>query len=67
MNGLMSRYKESLAETPGPIMERDLSDVVVDLRGISAYARERGVQPAQLSKEEQERFIFSRASTARPA
>ena len=57
MNGLMSRYRESLAQTPGPIMQSDLPSVVVDLRGISAYARERGVQPAQLSDEEKARFV----------
>ncbi len=57
MSGLMSRYRESLAQTPGPIMQDDLPRVIVDLRGISAYARERGVQPAQLSEEEKALFI----------
>ena len=57
MNGLMSRYRESLANTPGPVMAKDIPDVRIDLRGLSAYARERGVQPVDLSEAEKKRFL----------
>ena len=57
MNGLMERYRKSLRETPGPVMAKDIPDVRIDLRGLSAYARGRGVQPAALSDEEKARFI----------
>ena len=57
MNGLMSRYRESLAQTPGPVMAKDIPNVRIDLRGLSAYARKRGVQPAELSEEERQRFL----------
>ena len=53
----MSRYRESLAATPGPIMAKDIPDVRIDLRGLSAYARERGVQPVELSDAEKARFL----------
>lgn len=58
MNGLMSRYKKSLASTPGPVLSKDIPPVRIDLRGLSAYARERGVQPADLKDEEKSAFVF---------
>lgn len=57
MNGLMKRYRESLARTPGPVLAKDIPDMRIDLRGLSAYAKERGVQPAELSDEEKRRFL----------
>ena len=57
MKETMSRYRESLAHTPGPIMAKDIPNVRIDLRGLSAYARERGVQPIDLSEEEKKRFL----------
>ena len=57
MNGLMKRYRESLARTPGPVLAKDIPDVRIDLRGLSTYAKERGVQPAELSDEEKRCFL----------
>ncbi len=64
MSGPMSRYRKSLAATPGPIMAADLPAVTVDLRGISAYARERGVQPSELTDDEKARFVRARREPA---
>ena len=40
--GLMQRYKESLKNTPGPVRLQDLSPMVIDYRGLLAYAKEKG-------------------------
>lgn len=57
MNGPMERYKASLQDTPGPISLKDCPHAKVDLRGLLAYARSAGVQPADLSDEEKRRFV----------
>lgn len=59
MSGWMKRYKESLRETPGPILLDEDQDKRVDLRGIMNYAKEKGVAPAELTEMEKERFIVS--------
>lgn len=45
-------------------MAADLPAVTVDLRGISAYARERGVQPSELTDDEKARFVRARREPA---
>ena len=60
MSGLMQRYNESLAQTPGPVLPKDLPRITVDYRGILAYAKQRGVEPADLTDEEKEQFIKKR-------
>lgn len=57
MYGQMKKYKESLKSTPGPIMLSQIP-MKIDLRGIIAYAKEKGVQPAMLSEEEKQRFVI---------
>lgn len=61
MSGLMDRYKKSLNETPGPVAAKDIPNVRIDLRGLSSYARERGVQPSMLSDQEKRRFLSTPA------
>ena len=58
MNGLMQKYKESLEKTPGPIRLQDLPPMVIDYRGLLAYAKKKGVQPGMLSDEEKNSFIL---------
>ena len=43
MSGQMQRYKESLSETPGPILMKDMPSISIDYRGLSAYAKDKGI------------------------
>jgi len=57
MLGQMKRYKASLANTQGPVAFEDIPNIKIDMKGLLAYAKEKGVEPAYLSDEEKERFI----------
>ncbi|MCD8023329.1 MAG: hypothetical protein LUF30_10290 [Lachnospiraceae bacterium] len=57
MNGQMKKYRESLENTPEPILLSQIQKKV-DLRGVMAYAREKGVHVAQLSEQEKSKFII---------
>ena len=59
MNGLMSRYKSSLKNTPKPILPSKLQETRLDLKGLMAYAKNQNVSPADLSEREKQQFIFS--------
>ena len=54
----MNNSGNILSNTPGPILLKDLPNMVVDYRGLIKYAREKGVQPAMLSEEEKKKFII---------
>lgn len=58
MSGLMQRYRESLKNTPGPVRLQDLPPMVIDYRGLLAYAKEKGVQPGLLSEQEKMAFVL---------
>ena len=47
------RYKESLARTPDVNVPR----VRLDLQALIRFAREKGIEPSQLTKEDVEPFI----------
>lgn len=51
MSGLMQKYKESLKNTPGPVRLQDLPPMVIDYRGLLAYAKKKGVQPGMLTEK----------------
>lgn len=57
MNGQMSRYRKSLANTPEPLPLSKCPKLKMDLSGMLKYAKGKGVQPAELSEEEKQRFI----------
>ena len=57
MNGLMSRYKDSLKNTPKPIMPSQLTNAKIDLKGLLAYAKSKNISPTQLTEAEKKRFI----------
>ncbi|MCR5063455.1 MAG: hypothetical protein K6A89_09245 [Treponema sp.] len=57
MNGLMSRYKESLKKTPKPVMPSKILKTHIDLKGLISYAKSKNVSPYDLSDQEKERFI----------
>ena len=51
------KYKEALVSLPAPILGEQLPKVQIDLAGLMAYAREKGVKACDLSEEEKNRFI----------
>ena len=53
-------YKEYLKVMEPPVMPSQLPKGEFDFKGLIAYAREKGVEPAYLSDEEKERFIIRR-------
>ena len=57
MNGLMNRYKESLKNTPKPIMPSQIANNKIDLKGLMAYAKSKNMSPASLSESEKQKFI----------
>lgn len=52
------KYEESLKSTPGPVKNADIPNIRIDIDGIVAYARQKGVQPFYLSDSEKEQFII---------
>ena len=61
MSGLMknynfTRYMESLEDTR---MQAPIRKAKIDYNALLKYAKEKGVQPCDLEKEEQERFVIS--------
>ena len=57
MNGLMKKYRESLARTPEPILLSQCPKIKLDLRGLMQYAKDKGVKVADLTEKEKVRFI----------
>ena len=49
-------YRESLKNTPEPILLSQI-DTKMDLRGLMAYAKERGMKVAELSEQERMSFV----------
>ena len=56
MTGQMKRYRESLKETPEPILLSQIQ-TKLDLRGLMKYAKEKGKKVMELSEEERRSFI----------
>lgn len=55
MNGLMTRYKESLSKTPKPIPFSEIKGKM-DYRGLLAYAKSQGKKVSDLTQEEKKKF-----------
>ncbi len=53
----IKKYNEYLKIMEQPVMPSQLPKCKIDMKGLLAYAREKGVEPAYLSEEEKERFI----------
>ncbi len=58
MNGLMSRYRESLKNTQPPVLPSQLASVKLDLKGLMKYAKDKKISPAQLTEAEKLRFML---------
>ena len=56
MTGQMKRYRESLKETPEPILLSQIQ-TKMDLRVLMKYAKEKGKKVMELSEEERRSFI----------
>lgn len=59
MSGQMKRYRESLVNMPEPIMLSQITQKM-DLRGLMAYAKSKGVKVAQLTEKEKMSFVISK-------
>ena len=57
MYGQMSKYKESLQNTPECILLKDCRQIKMDLSGMIKFAKSKGVQPVDLTEEEKRMFI----------
>ena len=57
MNGLMSRYRESLKNTQPPVLPSQLANVKLDLKGLIENAKSKKISPAQLTEAEKLRFM----------
>lgn len=55
MNGLMTRYKESLLNTPKPIPFSEIKGTM-DYRGLLAYAKSKGKKISELTQVEKMKF-----------
>lgn len=65
MIGQMMNYKkyyESLEHTPEP--DVIAHPMVIDYKGLIHYARQKGVQPCDLSESEKERFVIQSVESA---
>jgi len=65
MYGQMKRYKESLKNTPEPVLLSQM-DQQIDLRGLLSYAKDKGVSVSELNEQEKQAFVHAR-NTQRPA
>ena len=59
MNGQTNRYRNFLESCPGPILLSQCPRVKMDMRGMVKYAKDKGVQPIDLSDEEKKKFLLS--------
>ena len=56
MTGQMKRYRESLKNTPEPILLSQI-DTKMDLRGLMTYAKENGKKVIELTEQERMTFV----------
>ena len=56
MNGLMTRYKESLSKTPKPIPLSEIKGKM-DYRGLLAYAKSQGKKVSDLTQAEKKSVL----------
>lgn len=60
MNGLMTKYKESLLKTPKPIPFSAIKGSM-DYRGLLAYAKSQGKKVSELAQEERRNLICAKS------
>ena len=57
MNGQMKTYRQSLINTPEPILLSQCPQIKMDLRGMMEYAKSVGKKVIELTEEEKNRFM----------
>lgn len=57
MCGQMKKYKESLKNTPEPIMPSQVPKINLDLRGLMTYAKSVGKKVVDLTEKEKNMFL----------
>ena len=57
MYGQMKKYRESLNNTPEPIMPSQLPQISLDLRGMMEYAKGLGKKVIELTEAEKQMFV----------
>ena len=57
MYGQMKRYRESLKNTPEPIMPSQIPQMKLDLRGLMTYAKNAGKKVVDLTEAEKSMFV----------
>ena len=57
MYGQMKRYRDSLKNTPEPIMPSQIPQMNLDLRGLMSYAKQMGKKVVELTEAEKKMFI----------
>ena len=61
MYGQMKKYKDSIKNTPGPIMPSQIPEIHLDLKGLMEYAKKTGRKVTELLEEEMQRFLIKEA------
>ena len=56
MNGQIKKYRESLANTPGPVLLIEEHNKL-DLKGLMSYVARKGEKVTNLSEEEKNMFM----------
>lgn len=56
MTGQMKKYRESLEKTPEPILLSQIHQKL-DLRGLMAYAKKKGMKVVELTEQEKMSFL----------
>ena len=57
MNGQMNKYRESLRNMGAPAPLSKCPQIKMDLSGMLKYAKQKGVQPFELSEAEKKNFM----------
>ena len=53
----LKKYKESLLQTPMPVMPSQIADTKLDLKGLLSYAKSKQISPALLSDKEKALYL----------
>lgn len=64
MIGQMKNYKEYMAQEYTPVLLEDMK-YGYDIKGLKAYAKEKGVAIDDLTEEEKKQFVFLRKNKKR--
>lgn len=59
MTGLMKNYKETLKDTPQPILLSQMENSI-DLKALFSYAKANNMKVSELSETDKKKFVRSR-------